>query len=352
MIQTVTITVKEQKNSTTPLEGKYTHPKKGKLNLLMDGTIISRDSEKGENTKMINFDERNRFFTITYDDKTDARLMNEVNFWKNHPQVECLDNDYCIKPMFVMVDKTVEIRASIKLIKEKGAVYNLVNNAKVKDMLDIAFFVGGNPIKKSTGEIFLSLIDFNTGTLMQKPGNFLRDYKTPDVAYTIIAKKAVIFGIFEKREMHYYFDNELVGGEFDDVLAYCKTNEKMFDFIKKEVAAKDTLPIGVNEDETVGEAVDDKLGEAKKQNEILDPNWVPPGSEDKEPVITPSPDPSADTDLIALREMAKKLKMPMYHVCGKAKLIEKIEALKAKNVNILTEEEIIEFDIMAKKVPA
>jgi len=332
-MQTVIISLKEFRDGfTTCLDGKFQHDTLGLFNILKNGEVITRENNVKENemTKKIWFDNQNRDYKITYDENDlDAAETEEAKAWSKHPMVEYPGNTNCKKPMFVMRNKGEEEKTDAILIKKRGQIYNLINNSSAEEMRNIAFVVGVNPVNKTVEEIFIKLLDFEQGVLMEDPDKFLNTFHTPDMQYIVIAKKAIIYGVITQEGNQFYLNNEIIGGSFEDVVAYLKMNEKMYEnYVIPEVLKQDTLPANTDYTQSVNDLIGLKktsspiAGVPKKEASELDK------LKDKEKSGNP---PSENDELNQLKEEAKKLGIKAYWLMSYKTLKDKVNAIEAEN---------------------
>lgn len=341
-MRTITIEpISREKGTTVILHGKYTNTKlKSIVNILTNGDVVMRECEPGERTKNITISDQNPAFTFTWDENAkgaDATGILEAKAWSKNAAVDCPGNDNLARAMFKMVDLTQKTTIDVKLLKRKGRVYNIINNMPVKEMRDIAFFVGLNPIHESPDEIFISLVDFDKGKLMEKPDEFINTVTTPDMNYIVIAKKAILYGVIQEKDNQYYINTELIGSSFVDVLAYCKSNKQQFEgYIKKEVEKVDVLPVDIDWDEPVSKIIG-MIHEAKKAE-----TPVPIEKEIKEVAAASEEvvNNEKEAEIEEIRVIAKELKIPNYWLKGKDKLLKDIKDVKKRE----------EFPEMAEEV--
>lgn len=336
MKRTITIApISREKGTTVILHGKYRNTKANTIvNILTNGNVISKECGEGEKTKNIPITDQNPEFTFTWEDSKDSRGILEAHAWSKSSEIECPGNDNLVRAMFKMVDKTEKVSTDVKLLKQKGRVYNIINNFSTKEMRDIAFFVGLNPINESPEEIFLKLIDFEKGKLMEDPTQFLNTLTTPDMDYIVVAKKAILYNIIETKEKQYYINTELIGGSFNDVLAYCKSNKQQFDFIMEEVSKVDVLPVDIDWDAPVK----DIIGMVKKIEQPAPP--IEKSIETAKEVSDAVADKEQDSNMDELKAIGKKLGIPSYWTMKKETLAAKIDEVKAKAALPVVEKEL------------
>lgn len=326
MKRTITIApINREKGTTVILHGKYYNEKiKETVNILTTGDVIFGECKDRQKTKNIPITDQNPEFIFTWDDKTDVKGIMEAKAWSKSSEIDCPGNDNLVRAMFKMVDKTEKVTIDVKLIKNKGRVYNIVNNMPTKEMRDIAFFVGLNPIHESPDEIFLKLIDFQDGELMKDPTKFLDNVTTPDMNYIVIAKKAILYDVIQTKDKQYYINTELIGSSFVDVLAYCKSNRQQFEgYIMKEVEKLDVLPIDIDYDKPVKEII------GTVQN-IKQPAPIEKSIEEAKAASDAEAEKEKGSNMDELRAAGKKLGIKGYQLMKEETLISKIGEIKQK----------------------
>ena len=340
-MRTITIApIKREKGTTVILHGKYFSRKLNSVvNILTNGNVVTRECNPGEKTKNITISDQNPEFIFTWDENAkgaDATGILEAKAWSRNTTVDCPGNSNLIRAMFKMVDLTEKVTIDVKLLKLKGRVYNIINNFTVKEMRDIAFFVGENPIKESPDEIFIKLVDFENGKLMKDPNKFINNITTPDMDYIVIAKKAILYGIIQEKDNQYYINTELIGSSFTDVLAYCKSNKQQFEiYIQTGVEKVDVLPVDIDWDKPVK----DIIGMLKKAEQPETP--IKEGIAEVKEASEKKADKEKKAELDQLKGIAKELKIPKYWVMGKDKLLKEIENAKTKEEFPKPEEEVM-----------
>ena len=319
-MQTIVIkpTAEWKKDFTTYLDGKFQHDKLGLFNILSNGKVVTRENIDKEITKKIWFDNQNRSFSITFDETNNLKSA-EVAAWAKHPQIEYPGNDNCKKPMFIMRNQGEEEKIEAIIIKKRGQVYNLVNNSTAEEMRDIAFVVGYNPVNKTIEDIFVNLLDFEDGLLMKDPDKFLNTFSTPDMQYIVMAKKALIYGVIIQEGNQFTLNNEIIGGSFEDVVAYLKMNERMYeDFVKPEVLKQDILSVNTDYALSVNSLIGLKRKEKQKKKEEIE-------------------EVSDNDKLTQLRKEAKKAKISHYWLMTEEKLEKAIKSQTGPKETVITD---------------
>jgi len=246
---------------TTRFTGKYFDKEQGRNASLVElggnrfNVIYDREPVLTEKLFTKWFGENNRDFTLIWND-SDKKTTDFVNALQRHTQVhtEGWNNpNRQGTPQFEFIDKRKQNDLKVKKLKEKAVVFNMVNNMKVDELMDISFFVGHNPVGKSFEETFVTLLDFDTdengtpkGILMKNPSQFLIDWASPDQNHVVSVRKAIDLKIISHKDGKYYVNTEIVGDSADGVVAYMKVNDKLYDYVLRQVSEKDVLPLDVN----------------------------------------------------------------------------------------------------------
>ena len=258
MRQEITIRpVPANSNTSTLLTGKYIDSEKGNTVILLDNgsgrysVIYNREPVATERMFKKWFDKNSRDLTITWDDSTDqGKLTGDfANALQRHTQIQTEgfhNPNRQGTPQFDFLDKRKQTARKVESLKEKNEVFNMVNNLPVSEMIDICFFVGHNPVNKTFEDSFVTLLDFNDGILMKNPIQFMKDWGGEDKSITVIVRKAIDLKIVTSKEGKFYVNTEIVGDSYEGVIAYMKVNDKLFDFVKRNVEEKDTLPLDVS----------------------------------------------------------------------------------------------------------
>lgn len=259
MIHQITITPIGGNNHTTRLSGKYFDTKlKQNVTLISPyGVVVGRPLTSNETEWKAWFNETTKKFVLTWDDanENDKDIAKFAAALKKHDSIVCEGNYNLNVGQFTLTDSRQAHLDKVSAIKARGQVFNIVNNMKASEMVDVSFFAGRSPVRKTAEEIFAELLDFQDGALMQNPAKFIADWRMHDRSHIVYAKKAEILGIIVKDNQTLKLNGEIIGSSTDDVVAYLKANEPMYEYVKKEVAEKDTLPVGVNKDAIVSSIV-------------------------------------------------------------------------------------------------
>jgi hypothetical protein len=255
MIQEITLRPAiENYKTTTRFTGKYFDTDKRVHTVILDlgggrySVIYDREVTATERQLTKWFGENQRDITIRWDD-SDRKTNEAVDAIQRHPQVHTegyTNPNRQGTPQFEFIDKRKQTALKVSKLKEKAAVFSLVNNMDVQEMMDICFFVGHNPVGKTFEDSFVTLLDYTDGILMRNPAQFLNDWQSPDKSITVIVRKAIDLKIISTKEGKFYVNTEIVGDSYEGVISYMKVNDNLYDFVKRNVAERDTLPLDVN----------------------------------------------------------------------------------------------------------
>lgn len=256
-----------------PLTGKYYDKNLNRNVLLLTSYKVVYDRELLPHETLFThlFSKNNKEFNFSWDNspkdtsKEAIEKLKEQEEWVQrilqHPAIQNPENANSQgAPKFVLIDKRKKDVNEFTLNNNKVAVFNMVKNMDADELMDVAFFSLMNPAKDrlSTLQIFNKLCDLNTGLLMQDAAKFLSDWRLPDASYQKIIRKAILLDVITSDKGIFKINNDIIGSGIDDLVAYMKSNTKIYDYIKSEVSAKDTLPYDVSEVRTVAEILTGK----------------------------------------------------------------------------------------------
>lgn len=264
---------------TTRFSGKYFDKERGQNIHLVGlggnkyGVAIDRDPTKTETAFSKWFGANNRDFNLIWNDE-DKKTSEFVAALQRHTQVHTegwTNPNRQGTPQFIFIDKRKQNDLKVAKLKEKAIVFNMMNNMRIGEFMNVAFFVGHNPVGKSFEETFVTLLDFDTdengnpkGILMKNPSSFLADWASPDQNFTVTIRKAIDLKIISTRGGKYYVNTEIVGDSADGVIAYMKVNDKLYEYVQRQVSERDILPLDINRGNI---KVSDATIEPKEQKE-------------------------------------------------------------------------------------
>lgn len=263
---------KGEGDCTTPLTGKYFDKNLNRnINLLTSFKVAyDRDLLAHETLWTHLFSKSSKYFslkwdTIPEDDSDEAKQrVKDKEEWVarllQHPQVQNAENKNIQGSFkFVLIDKRKKDINDFTLNNNKVVVFNMIKNMEVDELMDVAFFSMMNPAKDrlSTIQIFNRLCSLTDGVLMVGDASekFLSDWKMPDATYQKVIRKAILLNVITSESGIFKINNDIIGSGIDDLVAYMKTNTRIYEFVKSEVASKDTLPYDVTKIKTVSEVL-------------------------------------------------------------------------------------------------
>ncbi len=272
----------------TILELSYQHPKTKKWISILEGNEVYYGVVREPNrVKTLRFNATTREHIIIFPETEDGEAAYKAIL--QHPTIENPENDNLDFDMFYLVDRNAETIRKARIIKYNMIAGNIINNASFPDMRNIAFLMGLNPINKGLQELYVDLIDFEKGELFHNKEiggaeNFVNKHKSPDSEVEIVARKAVILGVIERKGDHYYINSEIIASAMEDLIAYCKQNTEMYEkHIRREVIRQDNLDISeINDLERAEEIEQASNTERKFQEDVgmaqkkVDANKVEP----------------------------------------------------------------------------
>lgn len=211
------------------------------------GRVIKNGADKmaeGEQMATYYLDANNPQVKILFDDEKDKLKKEVVATWMKHPNIQVTggSNEHLKRAHFVLENLRTKKRDGALNIKRKGLVYNMVNNMLTSQMRDVAYAFNLNKTKElSPIELFINLVDFQNGLLMQ-PQNIDKfiDSEPHKMEVFVIAKKAIALGIVELRDGYYFNAGQQLGPKFEDVFQFCQSDVTTYEtFIKPRVIEAD-----------------------------------------------------------------------------------------------------------------
>jgi len=191
---------------------------------------------------------------LNWDWSDTAKNQVEIPFQKlakemlmGHPNifVEGHHNKNLKEPLFKMtILEDVENSESM-LFDLRLTVMNIIANLTHEKRQDVAFYFGINPIGMSTKKLLLTLVGRDGFLMLEKNAkdfiHFMSNLDNKEIIISAVVKKAIALGKLNVRSGKYYSfgDEQLIGVTEDDVVKYYFANEKMFDFLLKEVGISD-----------------------------------------------------------------------------------------------------------------
>jgi hypothetical protein len=247
-------------------------------------------------------------FTYEWED-TDS-LKNDIALaMQRHPAIKCPGNTNLKNPIFELINVTRKTAEDALTIKKKGLVFNMVNNTSLAKMRDVGFAFGYNPTGKTYSQIFIDLVDFVRGYLMQDVDKAISLLEGNLDEVFIVMKKAISLNIIAQRDGIYYVKSDVAGDSEDKLLMYLKENKGIFEqFVRKEVVKRDDLPADDYEKLVKDELAKYVGGDVK----VIRRRTV-----------------DEEVEMAELKEEAKKLGVKGYHlIANKERLVAAIQKTK------------------------
>jgi len=257
----------------------------------VDRHMIGKNTKPGPEDKVLTvlFDKANRSKQLVFPEGTLTSKGYDYfmsNPYIDHPENKTDPNKY--PRLFAVVDYEKSIIDKSSVIKKTVKLLNMIVNFSEREKVDVCFFMGEDPKDKTDGELLVHLVDFEKGILLkgiQPDGRknidyFLSTYNgETEAQMETVIKKAIYFGVIEKKDIHYYIGNALVGSNIKDLIAYFNKNESIYnDFVVKQVRSQDLLP---NEsypevdEKVIEENINAELaGLKEKAKDLKIPGWA------------------------------------------------------------------------------
>lgn len=265
-----------------PFRLSYTGSAGKQITITTSNRAVYGPPQPTDRVKQLMFDKSNKTITLTFDNKD----IDVYRALMDCPYLDHPDNKTTMPRLFTVVDYDKAVVNEVSVLKKKLTVMNKVNSMSEREMRDVLFFMGENPVNMTDSEMLVKLIGLDKGVLMngmQPNGVQNYDYfiekfdDTTDAQMSVMLRKAVHFSIIETKGGHYYLGSQLIGANFEDLIIYFRQNEQMYNsFVARQVQQKDVLP-----------------------NE----NYAVPAGQ---------PEAGDDAEMIALKETAKQIKVIGY----------------------------------------
>lgn len=198
---------------------------------------------------------------LTYKYETDPALQSALDkkkesavehFWKQHPMCTTSGKVSYNKsgelltkaPMFNIVNFTDKSIAAIKVWRDTLAIGTKLNEMSFDEKVDLFHYYGLSPKGKTENELTLELGNFETGLCVKDADNFKKIWMgsgESDKDLIVNIRKALALNIIQEKSTEgrnsYYLGETFLGTAFNDILAYCKREEKVYnDYIVRQVA--------------------------------------------------------------------------------------------------------------------
>lgn len=164
----------------------------------------------------------------------DTRAMVE-DFWMHHPLIKCKGVNKPATPLFELVSRKDVVSDNFSDLKKSLEVSNKVIAMDDHSLRDVYFYYGLEPKGKSREDMVTKLIGDKNGVAVADADNFLKVFDkdtNTEREYIINARKAILLGVVQDRKVqgrsNFYLDDEHIGTMFEDVLRYCKDNDRIY----------------------------------------------------------------------------------------------------------------------------
>lgn len=246
----------------------------GDVRVLLENDEFSQFNQNKDTVpkaKQIVFRNTLRALTFEYEsdeskqNSTDRKVQQLVKvFFGAHPlfTVNGQLTKHTKSPMFDITDLSEESNEKLVVWNKKTRVANILTDMDFAEKREVAYYYGINPEGKTDGELTILLGSFEYGDCME-PLNidgFIstwgEKFQSKEKEYVVMARKAITLNIIEVRNgddgrENFYLGNTFIGTEFNDVLAYCKREERIY-----------------NENIVRGVKAADKFESEEKENEV------------------------------------------------------------------------------------
>lgn len=242
------------------LKGKFYDKATRKPIVLLNNYKVAIDRPLAAHEKEFThkFTKQSREFKFQWE-SSDAEKSEFAKWLKQHPYVSHAENkNKDATTYFALTDKSRQDEIQYEQENAKVVVYQMVKNMPSTELVEVAFFNLINPSRLTTMQLFNQLCGLNEGILMQNPLKFLAEWKMPDRSMRVVIRKAIMLNLIESQDGIFLINKSPIGN-VENLVVYLNDNDKYYDYLKKEVAMKDTLPYDV----TSNVSVEDALGKAK-----------------------------------------------------------------------------------------
>lgn len=259
MSQKQTIIITPYKGVTNPiLVPSYTDNVKKKTVILDNRYHVHFDKlPPGVTRFAYSFDAKSRPILKIEWDWSDDDKVNQIeipfqkhakDFFMNHPNIEVVGykNNNLRDPLFTMFVVEDGENYDHVMFELRLRVMNIIYNLSDSKRRDIAYYFGMNPAGMNDKKLLLALVGLAGGALLveEKAKEFIRLMENPENKEALIltiVRKAILMGKVTFREGKYYGfgDDAFIGTNEKDVFKFYFENEKMYNFLVKEVGISD-----------------------------------------------------------------------------------------------------------------
>ncbi len=234
-----------------------------KIAITKNWRIVKGDEEvsKIDNNElwMFQFNDTRTAWNFEWDDSDNASSYDKnqgdiVSLLSKHEQVEVKYGDVNENlqgtPEFVLEFMTDKQSIEANDILDKQKVLNKFLAYDLEDMCACAYAFGINASKYTVASLINAMVDPSSGILMSKAKRypkesnsksfiktFLEDYDGEDETIKLksVAQKAIMSGKVRRDKAGYYYENQFIGGEIENVVSYLFDNKEVYDYLKKEL---------------------------------------------------------------------------------------------------------------------
>ncbi len=164
----------------------------------------------------------------------DVRKMVE-DFWMRHPLVGYKGKKMTNVPLFELISRKEVVNDQYLNVKTSLAVSNKIMGMDLNELRDVWYYYGLEPKGKSLETLSTTLIDPKNGHAVLDGENFLKVFAqetNTERDYNINVRKAIMLGIIQNRQVagrdNFYLNDEFIGISYDDVLRYCKEQDRTY----------------------------------------------------------------------------------------------------------------------------
>jgi hypothetical protein len=301
-----------------------------KLTPLREG---EKDADRVPFQKYFNKNDLSLVYNYEWDenkrDAMDDKNVFIIDFLSHDPRISVngMAHANTVDAIFNLEISNIKTNSDVKVLKDKGVVYNRINNMPLSEKRDVSFYFGQNPQQKTNEELLMFLADFNSGMLMSDPklSEFIDVWGRPENPLTemkVIINKALTLEVISTQmkegRASYYLGQNFLGVSMEDLLSYCTREEAIYkEHIRRETVKRDIL---TEADAKV------EVKSAKFKETIT----APEKSESKVPTPKAVVDETQTDEFKELMKEAKELKIQGVHLIKDPnKLRAKVEKARA-----------------------
>lgn len=275
MTNKITIKLNYGTDVDFPLTGKFVDKATRKRIFLLHDhrVLIDIDPKDSEKVFKYPFNKNNRVFTFEWE-SSDVVKSEFAKWLKQHPLVKHDENkNIAGQTYFLLYDMSKEDEVQFEKENSKVVVYNMLKSMTEEGLREVAYFKMIDPGTKTSLQLFNILCGLDNGILMDKPLEFISAWKLSNRDKQVVIQKAIVLDIIQTKTSEgtkpIFIINNVPIGSVDNLLAYFNENQEQYDFLVKDVAAKDNLPFGVAKERSVEEAIKEMKAAAEPKDRKL-----------------------------------------------------------------------------------